>query len=185
MVDRIGQNLANIFTRKVEPLQVMTEGDLLYTFYRGAFGTSFNSNVAEYIGLIADQNPGLRILEVGAGTGGTTFHVLERLRNEDGTSKASRYFFTDISPGFLAKAQDRFSKHGSIMEFGTLNIEKDPKDQGFESESFDLIVCANVLHATKSIQETLTHCYAVLKPGGKLVLSEVTIKRIFSGFIMV
>ena len=71
------------------------------------------------------------------------------------------------------------------MEFGTLNIEKDPKDQGFESESFDLIVCANVLHATKSIQETLTHCYAVLKPGGKLVLSEVTIKRIFSGFIMV
>ncbi|KAH9205133.1 fatty acid synthase S-acetyltransferase [Leptodontidium sp. 2 PMI_412] len=184
MVDRIGQNLANIFTRKVEPLQVMTEGDLLYTFYRGAFGTSFNSNVAEYVGLIADKNPGLSILEIGAGTGGTTFHVLERLRNEDGTSKASRYFFTDISPGFLAKAQDRFLKDGSTMEFGTLNIENNPIDQGFEPESFDLIVCANVLHATKSIQETLTHCRAVLKPGGKLILSEVTIKRIFSGFIM-
>lgn len=184
MVDRIGQNLSNIFTRKVEALQVMTEGDLLYTFYRGAFGTSFNTNVAEYVGLIADKTPGLQVLEIGAGTGGTTYHVLERLRNGDGSSKASRYFFTDISPGFLAKAQERFSKDERIMEFGTLNIENDPLTQGFQPESFDLIVCANVLHATKSIQETLTHCRMLLKPGGRLVLSEVTIKRIFSGFIM-
>lgn len=184
MVDRIGENLANIFTHKVEPLQVMTEGDLLYTFYRGAFGTSFNTNVAEYVGLIADKNPGLSILEIGAGTGGTTYHVLERLRNEDGSSKAKKYFFTDISPGFLGKAQDRFVADASIMEFGTCNIENDPIEQGFQAETFDLIVCANVLHATKSIQETLQHCRALLKPGGKLVLSEVTIKRIFSGFIM-
>lgn len=184
MVDRIGENLSNIFSRKVEPLQVMTEGDLLYTFYRGAFGTSFNTNVAEYVGLIADKTPGLEILEIGAGTGGTTYHVLERLRNSDGTSKAKRYFFTDISPGFLAKAQERFCKDERIMEFGTCNIENDPLSQGFQPESFDLIVCANVLHATKSIQETLAHCLALLKPGGRLVLSEVTIKRIFSGFIM-
>lgn len=184
MVDRIGDNLANIFMHKVEPLQVMTEGDLLYTFYRGAFGTSFNSNVAEYVGLVADKNPGLSILEIGAGTGGTTYHVLERLRNEDGSSKTKKYFFTDISPGFLAKAQERFIADASIMEFGTCNIENDPFEQGFQPETFDLIVCANVLHATKSIQETLQHCRALLKPGGKLVLSEVTIKRIFSGFIM-
>jgi len=151
---------------------------------RGAFGTSFNSNVAEYVGMIADKKPGLFILEIGAGTGGTTYHILERLRNEDGTSKAKRYFFTDISPGFLANAVDRFSKDASIMEFGTLNIEDNPTDQGFQPESFDLIVCANVLHATKSISETLANCYSVLKPGGKLVLSEVTIKRIFCGFIM-
>ncbi|RDW64648.1 beta-ketoacyl synthase-containing protein [Coleophoma cylindrospora] len=184
MVDRIGENLTRIFAKEIEPLQVMLEGDLLYTFYRGAFGTSFNTNVAEYVGLIADKQPGLSILEIGAGTGGTTYHVLERLRNEDGTSKAQKYVFTDISPGFLAKAAERFSKDASIMEFSTLNVEDDPMDQGFEANSFDLIVCANVLHATKSIGETLAHCHSLLKPGGKLVLSEVTIKRIFCGFIM-
>ncbi|KAI4710994.1 Type I Iterative PKS [Alternaria sp. Ai002NY15] len=184
MVDRIGQNLSRIFTREVEALQCMTEGDLLYSFYRGAFGTSFNTNVAEYVGLIADKQPGLRILEIGAGTGGTTYHVLERLRNSDGSSKAAQYYFTDISPGFLAKAADRFDNDASIMQFGTLNIENSPTEQGFSPESFDLIVCANVLHATKSIQETLAHCKMLLKPGGRLVLSEVTIKRIFSGFIM-
>ncbi|EMD84807.1 hypothetical protein COCC4DRAFT_179820 [Bipolaris maydis ATCC 48331] len=184
MVDRIGQNLSRIFTHEVEALQCMTEGDLLYAFYRGAFGTSFNTNVAEYVGLLADKRPGLRILEIGAGTGGTTYHVLERLRNPDGSSKATQYHFTDISPGFLAKAADRFDKDASIMQFGTLNIENNPTEQGFSPESFDLIVCANVLHATKSIQETLAHCKSLLKPGGHLVLSEVTIKRIFSGFIM-
>ncbi|KAG7053867.1 beta-ketoacyl synthase domain-containing protein [Colletotrichum scovillei] len=184
MVDRIGENLSKIFSRVVEPLQVMTEGDLLYSFYRGAFGTSFNTNVAEYVGLIADKRPGVNILEIGAGTGGTTYHVLERLRNADGTSKAAKYCFTDISPGFLAKAADRFSTDASIMEFTTLNIENEPTEQGFTTESYDLIVCANVLHATKSIQETLAHCKSLLKPGGRLVLSEVTIKRIFSGFIM-
>ncbi|KAJ0302188.1 hypothetical protein COL516b_007239 [Colletotrichum fioriniae] len=184
MVDRIGENLSKIFSREVEPLQVMTEGDLLYSFYRGAFGTSFNTNVAEYVGLVADKRPGINILEIGAGTGGTTYHVLKRLRNADGTSKAAKYCFTDISPGFLAKAADRFSTDASIMEFTTLNIENEPTDQGFTPESYDLIVCANVLHATKSIQETLAHCKSLLKPGGRLVLSEVTIKRIFSGFIM-
>jgi NADPH:quinone reductase-like Zn-dependent oxidoreductase/SAM-dependent methyltransferase/NAD(P)-dependent dehydrogenase (short-subunit alcohol dehydrogenase family) len=184
MVDRIGQNLTKIFTKEIEPLQVMLKDDLLYTFYRGAFGTSFNSNVAEYVGLIADKKPGLSILEIGAGTGGTTFHVLERLRNEDGTSKAQKYVFTDISPGFLAKAADRFSKDASIMQFTTLNIEDHPTAQGFQENTFDLVVRANVLHATKSISETLAHCHSLLKPGGKLLLSEVTIKRIFCGFIM-
>ncbi|KAF7195680.1 Highly reducing polyketide synthase alt5, partial [Pseudocercospora fuligena] len=183
MVDRIGLNLSKIFTREVEPLQVMLENDLLYTFYQGAFGASYNSNCAEYVGLIADKRPGLSILEIGAGTGGTTGHILDRLRHGD-SSKASRYYFTDISPGFLAKAADRFVKDASIMEFGTLNIENDPLEQGFQAESFDLIVCANVLHATKSIQETLEHCKTLLKPNGQLVLSEVTIKRIFCGFIM-
>ncbi|SCO76894.1 uncharacterized protein FRV6_01106 [Fusarium oxysporum] len=158
MVDRTGENLSRIFTREVEPLQVMTEGDLLYDFYRGAFGTSSNTNVAEYMGLVADKSPGVKILEIGAGTGGTTYHVLERLRNADGTSKAAKYCFTNISPGFLPKAADRFSADASIMEFKALNIEKEPKEQGFSLESYDLIICANVLHAPRSIEEMLTHC---------------------------
>lgn len=157
---------------------------IFYHYSRGAFGTSFNTNVAEYIGLIADKSPGLQILEIGAGTGGTTHYVLERLRNSDSSSKAQSYTFTDISPGFLAKAAERFSEDVSILKFATLNIEEDPLKQGLQSESFDLIVCANVLHATRSIQETLSHCRKLLKHGGKLVLSEVTVKRIFSGFIM-
>ncbi|EXA46392.1 hypothetical protein FOVG_07109 [Fusarium oxysporum f. sp. pisi HDV247] len=167
MVDRTGENLSRIFTREVEPLQVMTEGDLFYDFYRGAFGTSSNTNVTEYVGLVADKSPGVKILEIGAGNGGTTYHVLERLRKADGTSKAAKYCFTDISPGFLAKAADRFSADASIMELKAFNIEKEPKKQGFSLESYDLIICANVLHAPRSIEEMLTHCNKKIRFGLK------------------
>ncbi|KAL8327015.1 hypothetical protein RB597_003374 [Gaeumannomyces tritici] len=129
----------------------MTEGDLLYAFYRGAFGASVNANAAEFVGLVGDKDPGgLRIIEVGAGTG----------------------------------AADRFTADSLVLDFATLDIESDPTDQGFEPESYDLVVAANVLHTTKSIKETLEHCFRLLRPGGKLLLSEVTIKRIFSGFII-
>jgi hypothetical protein len=118
MIDLIGKNLRKIFTRETETLQVMVEGDL-HRFYRSAFGISANPYIAQYIGLIADKKPGIRILEIGAGSGGTTYGVLERLRNEDGTSKAVKYNFTDISPGFLKKAAQKFSKDSAIMEFST------------------------------------------------------------------
>ncbi|EJT76975.1 hypothetical protein GGTG_06889 [Gaeumannomyces tritici R3-111a-1] len=110
----------------------MTEGDLLYAFYRGAFGASVNANAAEFVGLVSDKDPGgLRIIEVGAGTG----------------------------------AADRFTADSSILDFATLDIESDPTDQGFEPESYDLVVAVNVLHATKSIKETLEHCFKLLRPG--------------------
>ncbi|KAI0569630.1 Beta-ketoacyl synthase domain-containing protein [Pyrenophora tritici-repentis] len=173
MIDLIGKNLRKIFTRETETLQVMVEGDL-HRFYRSAFGISANPSIAQYIGLIADKKQGIRILEIGAGSGGTTYDVLERLRNEDGTSKAVKYHFTDISPGFLGKSAELFSRDSAIMEFSTLNIEKDPSAQGLEEQQFDVIVAANVLHVTPDLQKTLKNCHKLLKPNGKLVLGEIT-----------
>jgi hypothetical protein len=126
----------------------------------------------------------LSVLEIGAGTGGTTRRILERLRNEDGSSMVAHYVFTDISPGFLANAAENFARDAAIMEFKIFNIEEDPTKQGFEPESFDVLVCANVLHATKSMNKTLTRCRLLLKEGGKLVLAELTETPIFTAFLM-
>lgn len=142
-----------------------------HSFSREGLGNSINENIAEYIGLAAYKKPNISILEIGAGTGGTSYHVLKKLRCEDGSHQASRYVYTDISPGFLAKAAEKFAG-AQIMEFTTLNIEEDPIQQGFKPESFDIILAANVLHATKHIAQTLAHVRSLLKPGGKLVLSE-------------
>lgn len=116
MVDLIGRNLRKIFTGETQTLQGITEGDL-YRFYKSAFSISANSSIAQYIGLIADKKRGIRILEIGAGSGGTTNGVLERLRNEDGTSKAITYQLTDKRPEFLREAAERFSRDSAIMEF--------------------------------------------------------------------
>ncbi|KAJ5777293.1 hypothetical protein N7520_000539 [Penicillium odoratum] len=166
---RIGDNFTEIMKGEVEPLQLLLQGDLLFSLYRDGFGTSCNDNIAKYISLIAAKNPNLAILEIGAGTGGTTSYILRDLEQ-----RVSGYTFTDISSGFLGAAADKFASHASIMDFRTLNIEQDPIAQGFQAESFDLIVAANVLHATSKMRKTIANVHRLLRPGGKLLLLELT-----------
>lgn len=85
----------------------------------------------------------------------------------------SELAFTDISTGFFEAARDEFSKFQERMLFKVLNIDHDPASQGFETNSYDLVVAAMVLHATADLNKTLGHIRTLLRPGGRLVLVEV------------
>lgn len=61
-----------------------------------------------------------------------------------------------------------------MVDFKKLDIELDPIEQGFAESTYDLIFASNVLHATKSLQQTLVHVRKLLKPTGKLLLIENT-----------
>ena len=76
-----------------------------------------------------------------------------------------------------ANAQEKLKVWSPLITFQRLNIEDDPVGQNFEPESFDLVVAALVLHATARISQTLYHVRRLLKPGGKLVLIEITTVR--------
>lgn len=108
----------------------------------------------------------LRILEIGAGTGGTTAYVLPQL-----PSDRTQYTFTDVSYLFTAKAEQKFADY-PFVEYRLLDIETDPESQGFHNQQFDLILAANVLHATADLEQTLSHIQQLLVPGGLLVLLE-------------
>lgn len=92
-------------------------------------------------------------------------------RNQD---RYCSYCFTDISPVFFEVARDVFHDHSGRMEYKVLNIENDIEDQGFKSGFYDIIIAANVLHATKNMEITLRNTRRLLKPGGKLLLYEFT-----------
>ncbi|EAW12416.1 type I polyketide synthase [Aspergillus clavatus NRRL 1] len=112
-----------------------------------------------------------------AGMGGCTELVLDALREQDALGSRYRcasYDFTDISSGFFEAASERFKEVGDVMEFKKLNIEEDPSEQGFESNSYDLVIASQVLHATKNINRTLANVRKLLRPGGKLLLVEIT-----------
>ena len=109
---------------------------------------------------------GLRILEIGAGTGGTTAGLLPLL-----PADRSEYLFTDIGPTFLNKAQERFSVF-PFVHYQPLNIEEAPAAQNLAHLQADLIVAANVLHATRNLEETLAHVRQLLQPGGQLLLDK-------------
>ncbi|KAK3390628.1 hypothetical protein B0H63DRAFT_519839 [Podospora didyma] len=65
----------------------------------------------------------VRILETGAGTGGTTAKMLP-LRASLGVPV--RYTLTDLSSSLVAAARKRFSKEYPFVEFKTFDIEKPP-----------------------------------------------------------
>ena len=166
----VGKALPSFVTGKEPMLSVMLEDNMLGTFYKEGLGEpQVNGIVSRTIKQIVHRHPNMRILEIGGGTGGTTKGVLEAL---DG--KCS-YTFTDISTGFFESTKQ--SLGGLIDErvvFKPLDIEKDPATQGFAEGSFDMIIAANVLHATRKLSDTIANVRFLLRPGGYLILNEVT-----------
>ena len=112
----------------------------------------------------------LRVLEVGAGTGGATGAILE------GLSKIRpHYVFSDVSESFLGAARHKFT--GASLATRLFDIERPPAEQGIATAGFDMVVAANVLHATRDLRQALRHVRQTLAPGGVLLLVESTSAR--------
>jgi NAD(P)-dependent dehydrogenase (short-subunit alcohol dehydrogenase family) len=62
------------------------------------------------------------------------------------------------------------------MKFGVLDISKSPEEQGYSRKSFDIILGLDVVHATRSIEETTENLKNLLAPNGVMLLIE-TVKR--------
>ena len=175
---KIGENLANILMQDKDTLSLMLENDLLQQYYRYSNSLIRNNEQAVLLANnVAHRNPSLRILEIGAGTGGVTLPILEKLSNSSSPPRFQEYVFTDISTGFFESAREKLKAWEKFVTYRKLDIENDLIDQGFEHERFDLIVAANVLHATARIARTMRNVRNLLKPGGKLLLMEITTTR--------
>ncbi|KAL4999764.1 hypothetical protein BDV10DRAFT_200455 [Aspergillus recurvatus] len=155
-------------TCEIDPLQVVFESDQARIFYDHLFQTlCANGHLAEYLDLAAHENPDLNILEVGAGTGGMTGHVLAALQRREartGARSFATYTYTDISPAFFEKAQTLWPEllADGRLKFSVLNASEPIVSQGFTPGSYDIVIAAT----------TVRNVRTALKPGGHLILLE-------------
>lgn len=120
----------------------------------------------------------IKILEIGAGTGGTTAVILEKLRPYQ--KHIAEYCYTDVSKAFLLHAEKQYGKENTYLTYQLFDVEKPLAEQEIKAGAYDVAIAANVLHATKSIRRSLRNAKAVLKKHGLLFLNEINSNNLFS-----
>ncbi|KAI0803710.1 hypothetical protein GGR55DRAFT_691540 [Xylaria sp. FL0064] len=183
-MERIGSKLVQVLTGQTDALGLLLEDQLLFRIYHGDEGARASQYMADYVAHLTFQRPGLRILEVGAGTGGTTAKVLKACSQGNTAPFCAEYMFTDISSGFFDEVRSGLLKPWAHMfSFQVFDLEQDPITQDFEANAYDLIIAANVVHATASIRKSLRCIRKLLKPGGVLGLVELTRSLTWGGMV--
>ena len=170
LLDKVWQGL-------IDPLTILfpkDKGKGAHNLYRESIGSKqINRLLAETMQHLTSEVSRvkkIRIIEIGAGTGGTTIQVLPLLDKHQ-----CSYLFTDISAHFTQQAAQKWGQEYEFVEFNTLDIEQPiPKDL---LGQFDIVIAANVLHATQDLNRTLSNCNDLLADGGALLLLEATAKQ--------
>lgn len=176
LIHAIGSRLAECLTGRESALEVLFGDPItkrtLENFYEfwPLFQTpiriltaSLNRAIAAYSG--TDK---IRVLEVGAGTGGATGAVLATLR---ASNRRFSYCFTDVSPSLVHAAKASFNCNDD-MTFAVLDIEREPPSE-FEC-AFHVILAANCVHATRNLNRSLINLRRMLREDGVLKLIEIT-----------
>ncbi|MCP5008130.1 MAG: methyltransferase, partial [Planctomycetes bacterium] len=125
-----------------------------------------------------DSNIGLRILEIGAGTGGTSEIVFSKLKPFK--DSIDEYCYSDISKAFLFHAEENYGKENPYIVYQLLDIEQPLEAQGIKIGVYDLVIATNTLHVTKNIRQTLRNAKAALHQDGFILLNEMSDKSLFA-----
>lgn len=167
-------HLRGVLRGTTSPLETLFPGNspnLARHLYESSGGTRYaNSIVAAAVQAAcsaARKNRRLRILELGGGTGATTAAVLPLL-----PADRVSYHFTDVSEVFLERASAEFRQY-PFVRYGILDIESDLQLAKYAG-SFDVVIAANVVHATRDLMVTLAGVKSLLAPGGLAILLEST-----------
>jgi thioesterase domain-containing protein/acyl carrier protein len=184
LLAHLGPHLAECLTGEVNPVSLLFSTDqgqqLLDGFYRDApefraassvLGDFLSSTIQSHASTsFASSSDPFHIIEIGAGTGGTTKHLVPLLQ---ATGIPFKYTFTDISASLVARARKSTFKDATNMEFLKLDITEPPPIhlQG----QYHVVISANCVHATPNITQSLANAHKLVRDGdGCVALLELT-----------
>ncbi|MFH8788031.1 type I polyketide synthase [Streptomyces roseoverticillatus] len=170
---RFARHLPDLLCGRRDPLELLFQDsgpELIQQYYDINPPCAFHNRMAaELLGKLLRAWPAgrpLRVLEVGAGTGGLAARLIPLLDDR------VRYVFSDVSAAFFPPAQARFGDHPCVT-YGVFDLDAEPEDQGFAEGSFDVVVAGFALHTATDLRAALRRLARVTAPGGHLLALEL------------
>lgn len=172
-----GCKLADCLTGRADGLQLIFASPEGREIVSGMYGKS-PINVAwikqieyfltQFFMNLPKQEAPIRILEMGAGTGGTTARLVPLLAS---LGVPFEYTVTDLSASLVAGARKRFKEY-PFMKFKVVDIEGEPPEELLHSQH--LVIATNCVHATHSLVKSTQNIHTLLRPDGFLMMLEMT-----------
>ncbi|KAE8373904.1 hypothetical protein BDV26DRAFT_300722 [Aspergillus bertholletiae] len=172
----IGSFMADVLSGRANGAQLIF-GDaknrqLVAAFYGELpFNKLYFQQMADFLTRLAGGLQGhgpLKILEMGAGTGGTTKVLVPALAK---LGIPIEYTFTDLSPSLVAQARKHFKQY-PFMKFAVHDIEQPPSEPSWIG-SQHIVIASNAVHATRSLHVSTQNIRKFLRPDGFLTLLEM------------
>ena len=146
-------------------------------------GFTVLANQFQFVNVLAHNNPELSVLELGTAKGGLASSLFSsNTKLSEDMPSLPNYVFSAYNEGYLTEAKERLAATNASITFKTLSIEKELTSQGFEGETFDMIIASNPLRPQDD-EKTLSNMKKMLKPEGKLCL--VNVARPATGLSMI
>ena len=172
-----GANFADVLTAKTDGIKLIfgtEEGrELVGGLYCDHVFNKMNyTQMADFVESLISRLPmkdgPLRILELGAGTGGTTFYMAPLLAR---LGVPVEYTPTDLSPSMVAAARKKFKQY-PFMKFMAHDIEKPVPADLVGTQH--IVIASNAVHATHDLVKSGTNIRNALRPDGFLMMLEMT-----------
>ncbi|KAI8622916.1 hypothetical protein F5Y19DRAFT_483302 [Xylariaceae sp. FL1651] len=174
-----GQKLADVLSGRTDGIRVIFGAprgrELVQAMYCDhTFNRMNYLQMCDVIGRLVNRMKGikpigtLKILEMGAGTGGTTQVIAPFLAT---LGIPIEYTFTDLSASMVANARRTLGTQYPFMKFAVHDIEKPPAE---EHKDQHIILASNAVHATHSLAISARNIRQALRPDGFLMILEMT-----------
>ncbi|KAJ5864578.1 Polyketide synthase [Penicillium soppii] len=173
-----GSRLTKVLSGKSDGIKIIFETDEGRQLASGLYADSplnklsymqMQDFIKRLVSKLPESNGPLKILELGAGTGGTTKWIVSLLAD---LRIPVEYIFSDLSPSFVTAARKSFGKQYPFMRFRTVDVEKNPADDLISSQH--MVLASNAVHATHSLTKSLRNIRRTLQPDGFIMILEMT-----------